>query len=352
MNRLAADRRVFFVEEPFFDADKPFMEMTPKSKNLVVCRPHLADGTGSAEAMQIISGQISDMAREYQCKRHIAWFYTPMMFEMAADLDPAVTVFDCMDELSAFKNAPAELIDRERRLMEKADVVFTGGQSLFEAKRSRHANVHAFPSSVDVKHFNRALEISDDVPDQVVIPRPRIGYAGVIDERLDIELLAAIADIRSDWHFVMLGPVVKISEDDLPRRPNIHYLGMKAYGDLPAYLAGWDVAMMPFARNESTKYISPTKTPEYLSAGLPVVSTAITDVVRPYGENGLVRIAATPDEFVAAITHALEEDREDRLSRVNEFLREISWDKTFAEMSSLIREVIARRASQTILVGG
>ena len=106
---------------------------------------------------------------------------------------------------------------------------------------------------------------------------------------MDFELLSGVARARPGWSFVMLGPVVKIDEESLPRAANIHYLGSKSYAELPRYASGWDVALLPFARNESTEFISPTKTPEYLAAGLPVVSTSIRDVVRPYQELGLVQ---------------------------------------------------------------
>jgi UDP-galactopyranose mutase len=253
-----------------------------------------------------------------------------------------------MDELSAFRGAPPELCEHEQKLMAAADLVFTGGHSLYEAKRSKHRSAYPFPSSVDVKHFGSAADVVNEMPDQQDIPHPRIGFAGVIDERLDIALLDGIAELRPDWHFVMIGPVVKIDEGDLPKRDNICYLGMKDYNDLPAYLAGWDVAMMPFALNESTKYISPTKTPEYLSAGLPVVSTPITDVVRPYGEMGLVHIASTPDEFVAGIEAAIKEDKSTRMAQVDEFLAENSWDTTFSSMAQLIDNVIESRTSTVI----
>src|SRR4051794_1186902 len=199
-------------------------------------------------------------------------------------LRPLGVVYDCMDELSAFAGAPASLRARERELLTRADVVFTGGQSLYEAKRGAHPNVHAFPSSVDVNHFAAARRRHDDPPDQQAIPRPRIGFFGVVDERMDMALLSGVAERRPDWHLVLLGPVVKIDPAVLPERANVHHLGPKPYAELPQYIASWDVAMLPFARNEATRFISPTKTPEYLAAGRPVVSTSIRDVVRPYGE--------------------------------------------------------------------
>jgi len=255
-----------------------------------------------------------------------------------------------MDELSAFKNAPQELRDREVELMSRADLVFTGGRSLYEAKREKHHSVHCFPSSIDVNHFARALDVSEEPEDQELISHPRIGFCGVIDERADLELLRSVAEMRPDWHFVMIGPVVKIGEDELPRLANIHYLGGKQYDELPDYIAGWDVAMMPFALNESTRFISPTKTPEYLAAGRPVVSTPIRDVVRPYGENGLVHIASTPEQFVSAVEKAMSEDSEERLRGVREFMKDMSWDITQGRMSELINEVLESREGRASAV--
>jgi UDP-galactopyranose mutase len=254
-----------------------------------------------------------------------------------------------MDELSLFRGAPPSLLERERRLLKRADLVFTGGQSLYEAKRERHPAVHAFPSSIDAGHFGRARRATAEPADQAAIPRPRLGYFGVIDERIDLDLLAAAADARPDWNWVMIGPVVKIDPATLPRRSNLHYLGMKDYADLPAYLAGWDVALMPFATNESTRFISPTKTPEYLAGGRPVVSTSIRDVVRPYGDLDLVAIADDPEAFVAAAERSLarfgpgESEREEWLRRVDAFLAGGSWDRTFRQMSDLIDGAVLRR---------
>jgi UDP-galactopyranose mutase len=346
MTRFARNGRVFFIEEPVSYEGPSRLDIQNKTDGVYVCVPQIESGTAAESVPGLITEQISMLLSAHESERYIAWFYTPMMLDLAEGLTPLAVVYDCMDELSGFRGAPPELLERERQLMEQADVVFTGGHSLFQAKRTQHGSVHAFPSSVDVKHFGKALKVSEEVADQAGLARPRIGFAGVIDERLDVALLDAIAGLRPDWQFVMIGPVVKISEDDLPDRDNIHYLGMKAYEELPQYLAGWDVAMMPFALNESTKYISPTKTPEYLSAGLPVVSTPIADVVRPYGEMGLVHIASNPEEFVAGIEAALAEDPAARMTVVNEFLAENSWDNTFRSMSDLIEGVIAKHADE------
>jgi UDP-galactopyranose mutase len=260
-----------------------------------------------------------------------------MALSFSNHLKPAVTVYDCMDELSAFAGAPPELLIREKELFTKADLVFTGGHSLYEAKRDKHPAVYPFPSSIERAHFAGAKNITQQPADQQNIPGPRMGFYGVIDERMDIELLGKLAALRPDWHLVMLGPVVKIDPATLPRPENLHYLGMKSYKELPAYLSGWDVALLPFAMNESTKFISPTKTPEYLSAGIPVVSTPIRDVVKPYGELGLVHIAATAEEFVSAIEKALLQQTDTKWqTEVDKFLSQLSWDKTWGYMTHLI----------------
>ncbi len=333
MSRFGRSGRVFFIEEPVQKDGEPRIAISERPDNVYVCKP-------TVDNAALVSGLVAEMCDRYQIDNFIAWFYTPMLLGWADALSPRAVVYDCMDQLSAFRGAPPDLLERERQLFERADLVFTGGQSLYDAKRDQHASVYAFPSSIDTAHFGRARGILGDVEQQAVIPHPRIGFAGVIDERADLELLAAIADLRPDWNFIMLGPVVKIDESDLPQRANIHYLGQQSYGRLPAFLAGWDAAMMPFALNESTRYISPTKTPEFLAAGLPVVSTPIADVVRPYGENGLVRIASTPAEFVSGLERALTEDRTERLNKADEFLRHLSWDKTFLAMRGLINRVV------------
>ena len=257
-----------------------------------------------------------------------------------------------MDELSKFKFAPEDLLGLEQELIDRADIVFTGGSSLYEAKKHRHHNIHCFPSSVDRVHFLKARARQFDPADQEDLPKPRLGFYGVIDERFDTALLDAVAAMRPDWSLVMVGPVVKISEDELPRRPNIHYLGAKTYDQLPAYLSGWDVALMPFAMNESTQFISPTKTPEYLAGGKPVVSTPIKDVVRHYGKLDGVMIASTPDEFVAACEAALELSRHPEsgwLAEADLLLSATSWDTTQARMAGLIADLLGTRTDALIV---
>lgn len=349
MSRFARHRRVFFVEEPIWDAPEPRMEMQvcPDS-GVRVMIPHIPSGLTDTAREAILQQLLSEMVREHAIEQYITWYYTPMAVGFSRQLQPAAVIYDCMDELSGFKNAPQELKDRERDLFSMADAVFTGGHTLYEAKRQQHHNVHPFPSSVDVPHFAQGRQELPEPEDQKNIPHPRIGFAGVIDERMNLELVGAMAKARPEWHFVMIGPVVKIDPATLPKHPNIHYLGGKNYKDLPLYLSGWDVAILPFAHNESTKFISPTKTPEYLAAGCPVVSTSIRDVVRPYGELKLAHIADTPEEFVAAIERALH-DREDPewLGRVDQMLSTISWDRTWQQMTARIEEALSRKQASS-----
>ncbi len=345
LSRFAKTGRVFFFEEPIFSERPTFLDVSEMENNLFVVVPRIShEERERGDVSKIERAMLEKLIQSKEIKNYLLWFYTPTAMEFTAHLKPSLTVFDCMDELSAFKNAPPELLENEKRLLEKADLVFTGGQSLFEAKKDKHKKVFAFPSSIDKEHFSQAKNIEKEPADQTEISSPRLGYCGVIDERINLELLADAADLKPDWQFVLIGPVVKISEDDLPRRENIHYLGGKDYKDLPAYMAGWDIGLMPFALNESTEFISPTKTPEYLAAGLPIVSTPIRDVVQPYGELNLVEIAETAQEFAAACEKLLSDENADkREKKADGFLSQMSWDKTFAEMNDLIKQAIAEQ---------
>ncbi|MEY2883209.1 MAG: hypothetical protein RL490_933, partial [Pseudomonadota bacterium] len=271
------------------------------------------------------------------------WYYTPMAYAFGHRITADVVIFDKMDELSAFKFAPPQLHVLESLLMDSADVVFTGGASIHRASASRHANIHCFPSSIDAAHFGMARTgLLPDPTDQADFPHPRIGYFGVIDERLDVDLVAAVAALRPDWQLVMLGPTAKIDPASLPQAPNIHWLGGKPYADLPAYLAHWDMGFMPFALNDATRFISPTKTPEFLAAGLSLVSTPIHDVVEPYGSQGLVEIAATAAGIVAAGDRLLARRADAAAERQRQvtadaFLSGGSWDRTWAAMLAEIR---------------
>jgi glycosyltransferase involved in cell wall biosynthesis len=306
-----------------------------------VAVPHLPRASNGEEITEMQSLLLRSLVEEQIVPDYLLWYYTPMALPFSRQLTPRATVYDCMDQLAGFAGAPAEIFALERELLERCDLLFTGGLSLYEAKRKGHSNAHCFPSSVDVAHFRQARKATGDPDDQAAIPRLRLGYFGVIDERLDLDLIADVARAQPAWHIVLVGPTAKIDAASLPRAANIHYLGAKPYQALPAYVGGWDVAWMPFARNEATRFISPTKTPEYLAAGKPVVSTSIQDVVRTYGRQGFVRIADSAQETIRAVEDSLREDPVTRSAAVDELLRDQSWDETWRRMESLISEVAA-----------
>ncbi len=345
LSRCAKERRVFFVEEPVYGNCSMRLEVREADPGVHVVVPHLPDGLRSEIAINAVMKEMTrQFFTDHGINEYVFWYYTPMALRFTDQFNPVASVYDCMDELSAFKGAHSKLPALEKQLFSQVDLVFTGGQSLYEVKRNQHPNVYAFPSSIDASHFGKARKTVADPEDQADIPHPRLGFFGVIDERFDIELLDEVAAKRPDWNFVIIGPVVKIDPDTLPKHSNIYYLGGKKYSELPEYLAGWDVALLLFARNESTRFISPTKTPEYLAAGKPVISTSIKDVVRPYGEMKLVEITDTADEFIAAAEKILSRsDRSEWLQKVDAFLENISWDKTWSQMSDLIDEVIERK---------
>ncbi|MGQ0764732.1 MAG: glycosyltransferase [Gemmatimonadota bacterium] len=345
MTRAARDGRVFVFEEPI-EGDRPGLQITHPQQNITVATPCLPRGLTSEERdeaqRELLDGWLTRAG--VRGREFVLWFYTPMALRFAAHLDPAATVYDCMDELSGFAGAPAELPRLERRLFDRADVVFTGGHSLHEAKQRMHPHVYAVPSSVDVRHFAQAFDCRHNPADQASIPRPRLGYSGVIDERLDLDLIAGVAAAHPEWHLTFVGPVTKIDPSSLPQAPNIHYLGPREYDELPCYLAGWDVALLPFAHNEATRYISPTKTPEYLAAGRRVVSTSIRDVVRTFGESGLVWFGDDVQSFSEAIGRALERTDSTHVARAAGFLSRTSWDRTWSLMQSLMARALSQPA--------
>lgn len=333
LSRFSKHQRVFFIEEPIFHDGEDKLQIENYNENLFVVTPHIKAGLSPAEVHERQRKYINNLFTNMNIERYFSWYYTPMALPFTDHLSPEVVIYDCMDELSAFKFAPPELTILEKELLKKADVVFTGGQSIYEAKKNTHHNIYPFPSSIDKHHFGKARKTKEDPADQKHIPHPRFGFFGVIDERFDIELIDAVAKAKPEWQFILLGPVVKIDPATLPKYDNIYYLGGKKYEELPDYLAGWDIAMVAFAMNESTKFISPTKTPEYLAAGKPVISTPIRDVVRPYGDNKLVHIVSSPDEFIKAAEKELNKKRKASwLKKVDDFLLYNSWDRTWGQM--------------------
>jgi UDP-galactopyranose mutase len=341
LSRCARNHRTIFVEEPTFAEGESRIEACLTKEGVELWCPRI-DSNRVDDAAAEQERLLVDAFERNSVESPLLWYYTPMALRFTRSLPARARIYDCMDELSAFKGAPPELRQLEQELLAKADLVFTGGHSLFEAKATQHPSVHCFPSSVDFAHFAQARTNTMEPEDQAAVPRPRLGFYGVLDERLDLELVASVAAARRTWHFVFLGPVVKIDPAELPRAENIHYLGAKPYAELPAYLAGWDVALLPFARNESTRFISPTKTPEYLAAGKPVVSTPIRDVVTPYARQGLVRIAESAPAFVAACEAALKETDGSNRERADAFLAGSSWDRTWSDMERLLDGAMIR----------
>jgi glycosyltransferase involved in cell wall biosynthesis len=354
LTRAARVYDVFYWEEPVFEdiaAPRLHREQTPDGvERLVPQLPHMPEAEAIAAQRQLLQGFLAAGRKSPS----VLWYYTPMALAFSREITADVIVYDNMDELSAFHAAPPEIVALENEMFAASDIVFTGGQSLFEAKRHRHHNIHAFPSSIDTGHFHQARQTGEDPADQAEIGRVRLGFAGVVDERMDLDLLAQAADLRPDWQFVMIGPVVKVDPATLPRRGNIHWLGSRDYKRLPEYLRHWDIGMMPFALNESTRFISPTKTPEFLAAGLPVVSTRIRDVVRPYGDLGLVEIVDGAQDFCAKAEQLLlrEEQARDRqtwLETVDAFLARNSWSQTFDQMHRLMQDATSRRMVKALL---
>jgi len=338
LSRAASDYKVVFFEEPLVE-DRLYAELAihVDVSGVTVVTPLLPRGLSAEQSISAQKSLLDGLLARQPKAPLVCWYYSPMMLAFSAHLEPDLCVYDCMDELSGFRGAPPALREFERQLFGVADLVFTGGISLYQAKRSQHKNVYAFPSSIDAPHFARARTSRVDPADQAKIARPRVGFFGVVDERMDLGLVAALADLRPDWQFVMIGPVVKIDPATLPVRPNIHWLGSKSYAELPAYLSGWSVGMMAFAINEATHFISPTKTPEFLAAGLPVVSTPITDVVRSYGDQGLVEIAASAADFAAKAADLMVRPRQEWLARVDAQLAHTSWDRTWKSMAGLMQ---------------
>ena len=351
MSRFARQRRTIFWEEPeaALAGSEPALGVrTCAETGVVVVTPSLPEDM-TEEQREPALKDLLDGFLAAEKGPFIRWYYTPMMLPFSRQVESVCTIYDCMDELANFRFAPPRLLPLEQELLDSADLVFTGGFSLYEAKKSRHPAVHPFPSSVDRAHFAQARGELEEPVDQKLSSRPRFGFYGVVDERMDLELIARVADAHPDWSLIIVGPVVKIDRAELPVRANMHYLGGKKYEELPAYLGGWDVALMPFAINDSTKFISPTKTPEYLAGGRPVVSTPITDVIRHYGDLDGVFIAGSPEDFVAACEQALALSREGEwLSQVDLKLANLSWDITFARMSGLIAETIDAESLQPV----
>lgn len=347
MSRFGMSVPVVFFEEPVHTDGEAALEFRQAelNSNIWIATPHVPALEVANSHADMLSGFLAECLARLGKTRPLLWVYSPLMLPLADGLKTVCTVYDCMDELSGFKNASEHLAASENDLFDAADIVFTGGAALYAAKQDRHPDVHLFPSSVDVAHFAQAKQVNQDPEDQAAIPHPRLGYCGVIDERMDLALLERLADEDPARSIVMVGPVVKISQDELPLRANLHYLGAKPYETLPHYFAGWDAALLPFALNDATRFISPTKTPEYLAAGLPVISTAIADVIRGYGSLPTVAIADDHDAFVSACRDIVSRRDSVSFEATDALLDGMSWDATFRAMTGLIDKAIGRLSS-------
>ena len=349
LTRFAAQAKVYFYEEPILDGiEESYLNISDRGTNLHVVVPHLQQGLNEEQKKLALTALFDQFVTEFNLEETIFWYYTPMALQYSENHKPKVVVYDCMDELSGFKFADSQIGEYEQQLFAIADVVFTGGHSLYQAKKQFHANIHPFPSSIEKQHFASAQTI-EEAAEQRAIAGPKIGFFGVIDERFDTQLIAELATNRPDWNIILIGPIVKIDPSTLPRNQNIHYLGQQSYSELPQYLAGWDVAMLPFLLNESTRFISPTKTPEYLAANIPVVSTPIQDVISPYGDLQLVHICPNSSSFAEAIEKELEtKDRSEWEANVAAFLKNISWDQTQIDMAEKIHQCIGNKQNISI----
>jgi len=352
LSRLALNSQVFFIEEPTYDPGvEPYLECSNPALNVLVLRLHTPIATPGFhdDHLPLLIPMIQEMLHEEGVKDYVAWLYTPMAVPLAQAFSPLAVVYDSMDELSGFLGAPAELLEHEQSLFDWADLVFTGGPSIYKYKRDRHPNVYCFSSSVDADHFRQALAGIAEPADQAALPHPRLGFFGVVDERFDLPLLDALARAHPEWQIVIVGPVVKIDPAALPNYPNILYTGQRSYAQLPSYLAGWDVCLLLFARNDATRFISPTKTLEYMAAERPIVSTPITDVAEPYGD--IVYLGDTPEAFIAACERALAaspEERDERIRGMRRVLSQTSWDATAQEMEQLIEQAVMANSTREL----
>jgi glycosyltransferase involved in cell wall biosynthesis len=363
LSRLAARHRVLFVEEPDYDdrLSEPRWERSEPERQVTVYRPRTGSTAPgfSPEQLVELSRLMPELVADLGGARPVVWLSTPLAVPLIAALSPAAGGYDWIEEPALLRGAPPELAARESELLARADVVFTAGPSVDRAKRDRHPNVHCFPSSVDADHFGRARPRhpasvrSTEPADQEPLPHPRLGYYGVLDDRLDYGLLAAVADARPEWHLVMVGPLARIDPAVLPRRANIHYLGQRTYRELPAYLGGWEVCLLPYAIDDASRFASPAKVLEYMATERPIVSSPIGDVAESYGD--IVRVAAGDEAFVAACADALgesEEARNHRVARVREVLARTSWDLTVAGMERVVDDAVARGEGVGASAGG
>jgi glycosyltransferase involved in cell wall biosynthesis len=354
LSRLSQRHKILFVEtigpDPELAMPHVRFRTVAEYPNITVLRlqfPSWSWGDGAyvdAERFRIVSSFVSGGPLAGQFENPVQWFYDPMaVTAFGGKMGEILTVYDCMDELSKFRFAPAEIHSREAELLATADVVFTGGRKLYESKSRFHDNCHFYGCGVDCAHFGSARNGRTQTPHEIrSLPRPVLGYFGVIDERLDYDLIAALADANRNQSVVMVGPVMKVDPAALPQRPNIHWLGQRSYADLPAICKGFDVCLMPFALNEATEFINPTKTLEYMATGRPIVSTAVPDVVRNFSD--VVSVAQSIEDFVGRCESCFKKQNQEVIEQGLVLAGRNSWDSIVAELEGHMRTAILKKA--------
>jgi hypothetical protein len=339
MSYAAKKWRVFYIEEPEFEETTTEPELSikelKKHKNLYVVNPKLPHAISKNDANKVMQDLLSKLCYDHKVENFGIWYYSVTSIHYTTGLYPRVVVYDCTRPIRAEQHV---LIDTENELISQTDLVFTNGKTLYEAKQNWHPQVYDFPSSIDKEHFMQARIELPEPSDQEEILYPRLGLYGAIDECFDVELLRALSAHRPDWQFVLAGPIVGIDEDTLPKAENIHYLGEKPYQELPSYISGWNVALLLISTEKAAQAHAPTRTPEYLAAFKPIVSTSVPDIISPYYEMGLVNIANDVFEFEAAIESALSfNKRKEWKKTIDEFLKTHSWDVTWQQMRHLMK---------------
>ena len=350
LSRFARKHPILFVEEPMFDAAEgmePRVQMHAVMPNVTVACVHVPQSMSRSRQMpsllrrltQEAIGRINENSGAFD--QPLLWYYSPMDSAWSLGyIENRGVVYDCMDELSQFTGAPKRLTAHETRLMEHADIVFTGGYKLGDKKRKQHSNVHVFGCGVEFDHFNKAQDPTTVIPPEIAsMSRPILGWIGVVDERVDYDLLGKMARLRPDWSFVMVGPVVKVDQNLLPRAPNLFWMGGRDHKQAPNYCAAFDICMMCFALNPSTEFINPTKALEYMATGRPIISTRVRDVVQQWSD--VVYLANDAEEFVSQAEKALGDARGQRVQRGLELAQQNSWDARVNKMRGLIRDAIS-----------
>jgi UDP-galactopyranose mutase len=348
MTRFAKHFRVIYVEPPAYGEGHPSYELSYPKENIISVKLRLPAGLPEEQAANVQQEKLAQFLNDLQVKHYVFWYYSPVALTFTNAFQPVLKVYDCMTEFPYAQDG-IDVRALEDSLLRQADFVFTAGPSLHETRRSFNQNTYCLPGSVDIDHFYGARYYHADPAEQAKIPHPRIGFAGVIDDRIDFTLLKAVALRKPEWHLVLLGPIVGLKKSDLPELSNLHFIEKKSYEELPGYISGWNITMLPFAHTDATRFINPLQATEFLAAGKPVIAAPVIDIIRTYGNRGLIQIAGTPEEFVrVANTHFTSRDKTEWNDHVAEFLSLNSWDKTWQRMMDMIWPRVRENMQQEI----